>query len=301
MDRAEATGFGIATAGHVALFVALSLSLAVARLPPPVTPPIEVSFVKDVGPVNSAPQPSPTSPAPSAAPEAGPPEEAAPVPPPPAPAPPAPAPAPSPPPPRAVAPPQPKPAPKPQLATKPAPPQPAAKPAPAAAKPAPPAATPAPAKPAPRRTASGAGTAATTHGSRLSADILKGIGSDPTPSQSQQAQASVMSAEALAGITAAIKRQIQPCANRQVNPGPGANQIRVTLNLRLNHDGSLARTPTVVRTSGVDGENGRYEDRVKDLAVAAYVGCSPLRGLPDELYQTPKGGWANINMTYNLP
>jgi hypothetical protein len=131
--------------------------------------------------------------------------------------------------------------------------------------------------------------------------MLKGIGSDPAPAQSQQAPASVMSAEALAGITGAIKRQIQPCANRQVNPGPGANQIRVTLSLRLNRDGSLARTPNVLRTAGVTAENGRYEDRVKDLAVAAYVGCSPLRGLPDELYQTPKGGWGNINMTYNLP
>jgi hypothetical protein len=153
----------------------------------------------------------------------------------------------------------------------------------------------------PQKTAPHAGTAQATHGSRLSSDFLKGIGSDPTPSQSQQAPASVMSAEALAGIQAAIKRQIQPCANRQVNPGPGANQIRVTLNLRLNRDGSLARTPTVVRTAGVTGENSRYEDRVKDLAVAAYVGCSPLRDLPENLYQTPKGGWANFNMTYNLP
>ncbi|MDB5692101.1 MAG: cell envelope biosis protein TolA [Alphaproteobacteria bacterium] len=190
--------------------------------------------------------------------------------------------------------PQPKPAPKPA-----APPAPA-RPAPKAA-PAQPAAKSAPARPAPPRIASQAGAAQATRGSRLSFDLLKGIGADPTPSQSQQAPASVMSAEALAGITAAIKRQIQPCANRQVNPGPGANQIRVRLNLRLNRDGSLARTPNVVGTSGVTTENGRYEDRVKDLAVAAYVGCAPLRGLPDELYQTPKGGWGNINMNYNLP
>jgi outer membrane biosynthesis protein TonB len=288
MNRADATGLGISATAHIALFAALSLGLAVARLPPPPAQPIEVSFVKDVGLTNAAPEPTPTPPAPSVAPEAGPPEEAAPVPAPQA-APPTPAPN-APPPPVQAKPV--KPSPKPAVTPAPAKPQPA--PSQATAKPA-------PAKPAPQQIARAAGTAQATRGSRIGLDFLKGLGADPSPSKSQQAPASVMSAEALAGIQAAIKRQIQPCANRQVNPGPGANQIRVTLNLRLNRDGSLARTPTIVRTAGVTGENDRYEDRVKDLAVAAYVGCAPLRDLPDELYQTPKGGWGNINMTYNLP
>ena len=138
-------------------------------------------------------------------------------------------------------------------------------------------------------------------GSRLSKELLKGLGADPSPSRSLDPPAATMSAEALASIKAAIERQIQPCADRQRDPGPGANRIRVTLNLRLNRDGSLARQPEVVRTTGVDDQNGRYEARVRDLAVAAYVGCSPLRGLPDALYRTPKGGWANLNMTYRLP
>jgi hypothetical protein len=111
----------------------------------------------------------------------------------------------------------------------------------------------------------------------------------------------VLSPIALAGIKSAIQRQIQPCANRQVNPGPGANEIQVTLNLRLNRDGSLAGRPTVVRTAGVDDGNSRYKDRVTDLAIAAYTGCSPLRDLPEELYRTANGGWSNINMSYKLP
>jgi hypothetical protein len=111
----------------------------------------------------------------------------------------------------------------------------------------------------------------------------------------------VLSPIALSGIKAAITRQIQPCADRQVNPGPGANEIQVTLNIRLNPDGSLAARPTVVRTTGVDDGNSRYEKRVADLAVAAYTGCSPLRDLPDELYRTANGGWSNINMNYKLP
>ena len=135
--------------------------------------------------------------------------------------------------------------------------------------------------------------------SRLGDDFLKGI--KEAGSASPKPAAATFSASAMASIQQAIRRQIQPCADRQVNPGPGANRIRVTLNLRLSRGGRLVRPPEVVRTSGVDDENARYEDRVKDLAVAAYVGCAPLSGLPAELYQTAQGGWSNINMTYRLP
>jgi outer membrane biosynthesis protein TonB len=284
MDRAQATGFGISATGHLALIVILSLGFAASRLPPPRPAPIEVSFVKDVGLVSAAPVPSPAPPAQSVAPEAGPPEEAAPAPIA-APRPPEPIPTPVPP----------KPAPR--LAETPAPARPAPKkpatPAPAATRAAPAAVHPAA---TPR-----SGTATASRGSHLGFDFLKGIGSEPSPSRSQQNQAAAISAEALASIQAAIQRQIQPCANRQVNPGPGADTIRVKLHLRLNRDGSLAQTPRVVGTSGVSGENSRYEDRVKDLAIAAYIGCSPLQGLPAELYQTPKGGWGDINMNYKLP
>ncbi|HEX5183837.1 MAG TPA: cell envelope biogenesis protein TolA [Allosphingosinicella sp.] len=292
MDRAEATGLGVSTAAHVALFVALSVSLAVTRLPPPTSEPIAVSFVKDVGMTNAAPQPSPAPPAQSKAPDTGAPEEAAPQPPLPAPIPPKPQPAPAPA--KAVKTPEPrsKPAPRP---ARPARPEPKAAPAP----PAP--ARPAPARAEPAQPTARSGTGKRTRGTLLGHDFLKGIGSDPTPSHSQQAQASMMSAEALAGIAAAIQRQIQPCANRQVNPGPGADQIKVALHLRLNRDGSLAQKPTVLGTTGVTAGNSRYEDRVKDLAIAAYVGCAPLRDLPDNLYQTPQGGWSSIKMTYKLP
>lgn len=135
--------------------------------------------------------------------------------------------------------------------------------------------------------------------SQLGEDFLKGI--KESGAASSMPAAATFNASALASIQQAIRRQIQPCADRQVNPGPGANRIRVTLNLRLSRGGRLARPPEVVRTAGVDDENARYEDRVKDLAVAAYVGCAPLAGLPAELYQTPQGGWSNINMTYRLP
>lgn len=321
MDRAEATGFGVALAGHVAMLAILSLGLANVRQPPLMNEPMEVSIVDEVALQSAVTEVATETPAPSIAPELGPPEEPAPVeePAPPQPMPPTPQPDPLPPPPqpkpvpKAVIPPPPKPTPKPApkpVANKPAPPRPQPKPAPAkaTAKPAP--VKSAPAKPAPKKAApakaapaktSGKGQAQAARGSRLGRDFLKGIGSDPSPSISTKPIGAVMSAIQLSGIRSAIQRQIQPCADRQVKPGPGASAIQITLNLKLNPDGSLAGNPAVVRTSGVNDENSRYEKRVADLAIAAYRGCAPLRGLPNELYRTAKGGWSNINMNYKLP
>ena len=141
--------------------------------------------------------------------------------------------------------------------------------------------------------------AAKPRGGRLGDDFLKGLTSEPSTSRSQTPRAAKIDANALAGIVQAIARQIQPCADRQVDPGPGANQIVTTLNLRLNANGTLAATPTVVRQTGLTGENERYAQRVKDLGIAAFKGCSPLK-LPAEFYDTPNGGWNNINFKWKL-
>lgn len=139
--------------------------------------------------------------------------------------------------------------------------------------------------------------------SRVGDDFLKGIADAPDSPRSEAKPApaaATFSAAAKAIVDQAIKRQIQPCADRQVALGPGAERIRVVLNLRLDRSGRLSRPPTVVRTSGVDDDNARYEELVKDQAIAVYRACSPLR-LPAELYSTPQGGWGNINMTYRVP
>ena len=139
--------------------------------------------------------------------------------------------------------------------------------------------------------------------SRIGADFLKGI-ADASPAATTtpvRASAPTISASAMAGIQQAIRRQVQPCADRQVNPGPGASRIKVKLHLVLNRSGRLTSPPQVVGSSGVDDDNSRYEERVKDLAVSIITGCAPLTGLPQELYQTANGGWSNFNMTYSLP
>lgn len=293
MDRAEKVGLGVAAAGHVALFALLSASFLVPRKEMPVAPPMDVSLVDQVALEAAAPATT-EAPAASRAPEVGPPEDSAP----PAPAEAAPEPAPPVPQPRAPAPP-----PKPAPVAKPQP----QKPAPAAPKQAqtPPkpaaAARPTPAKPATNR---GAGTQVAANQTRPRGgslgDIMKGIVAESEPqARGQTPRAAVMNATALAGIQDAIRRQIQPCADRQVDPGPGANEISTVLNLRFNADGTLSATPTVVRQSGADGENARYKQRVVDLGIAALRACSPLR-LPAEYYRTAAGGWSNLNFTWKL-
>jgi hypothetical protein len=165
-------------------------------------------------------------------------------------------------------------------------------------------ARPAPAKAVPAKTAP-AKTAAkpAPRVSRIGDDRLPGIHETPaTAAPAARPAAATVSPSAMAGIVQAIIRQVQPCADRQVNPGPGANRIRVKLRLQLSRGGRLSRPPQVVGTTGVDDENSRYEERVKDLAVATFVGCAPLTGLPPELYETSSGkGWSDFILNYKLP
>jgi hypothetical protein len=74
MDRAEATGLGVAIAGHAALVVALALGLAVTQRPRQ-DDAMEVSFVEEVGPVSTAPETS-EAPAPALGEELAPAEQA---------------------------------------------------------------------------------------------------------------------------------------------------------------------------------------------------------------------------------
>jgi outer membrane biosynthesis protein TonB len=335
MERGERTGLAIAVAGHIVLFGLLSVGFLSTPNPEKLkVTPIDISLVKDVALDAASPTPNQQA-AQSVAPEEGAPEDAAPpepveAEPEPQPAPPPPAPQPKPQPkPQPRPEPKPEPAPKPRPVPKPEPkpkpmerpqPKPQPKPKPAPAKPAPAKpvreAKPAPARPTrseakpaaapkpttPERGSGKSETAKTTRprGSHLGADFLKGLSADPSPSRSQAAPAARIGAQQLANIASAILRQVQPCANRQVTPGPGAERIRVAINLHLNKDGSLAAAPRVVGHSGVDGENERYVDRVDDLAIATFKGCSPLRGLPAELYDVP-GGWSNFTLRYKLP
>ena len=266
MDRAEKVGTGAALLFHVALIGAMSMSLAhVTSVPEP--PSMEVELVDEVSLTAAAPQQVVVPPPPSQAPEIG---EAEPI--------------------EAAPPPPPLPRPTPAPVVKPIPPRSAPSRPSQVVKPAPPRA--APPKPAPRV-------------SRIGDDFLKGISDDklaPRAGPAPKPAAATVSASAMAGIVQAIRRQVQPCADRQVNPGEGASRIKVRMRLQLTRSGRLRVPPQVIGTSGVDDENARYEERVRDLAVATFVGCAPLVGLPPELYETESGrGWSDFIMNYNLP
>lgn len=312
MSRTEKWALGGAAIGHALLFVGLSL---VWRSDKPadlkLSPPIDVSLVDEVALESTAPADT-EAPADSVAPDQGTPEDAAPPEetvaepePEPVPAPPVPQPRPEPKP-------QPRPAPKPQPAPKPVPkpqpakPKPAPKPAPKA--PAKPAAKTAPAKAAPAAkpkpaAAKGSGNdekakATKPRGSRLGADFRKSLAETAAEKGTgQTARAAKVGAQSLAGLAAAISRQVQPCANRITNPGPGANRIRSRINLQMAKDGSLTARPKLLGQTGVDDENDRYAQRVGELAAAAIIQCAPFE-LPDELYE---GGWKNITINYKLP
>ena len=297
MPRSEAIALGVALVGHAVLFGLLSVGFLSST--PPVVPkpaPIDVSLVDEVALEAKAPQ-AVTPPAESRAPDPGPPEDAAPPPPKPEPKP---VPDPAPPKPQPKAAPPPKPAPK----AVPEPKKPVAPPTPEKVK-KPPTREAAPAIRTTPSKARGTGTDANAtkprpRGNRLGDDFLKGLSDKPTPTKSVVPQAAVMSQQAAADIGSAIRRQVQPCADRQVKPGPGAERIIVTIRLRLNRDGSLSANPQVTGHSGVDAENNRYQDRVDDNAIATFKGCAPLRGLPAELYDVPNG-WSTFSLRYKLP
>lgn len=275
MDRAEATGFGVAVIGHAALLAAIALGLFHAAVPPQPQDAIEVSFAEDVALTSSSPTPMAQPPAPSDAPELGAPEEAAPVPTP-----------------------TPQPAPRetaPARARERAPPQQQTR----EQQKANPRTT---RDPRDRRRPEEArnGRGERNRGTRLADLNLDGLGRDPSPSRSQASPGATMSTQAAANIAQAIARQVQPCADRQVYPGPGAERIVTSISLRLNRDGSLAGRPRVGTQRGLDDENRRYAERVADLAVRSFVECAPLRGLPQELYDVPRG-WSNFTMNYRMP
>lgn len=311
MDRAEKTGLGVAIVGHLALLAALSLGLlSTAKPPVPISDPIDVQLVDEVGLVSGAPEPSTEAPATSQAPDTGPPEEAAPAepepaPPEPTPTPPAPAPKPEPrptPPPPAPKPkpappaPAPKPAPKPK--PKPAPAEPKAAPAKDAPEKASPKASPAS---SPAKAKAGAGSGRKTTGAALGDDFLKGITPEKTTSRTQAPRAATVSATQMAGLVAAIQRQLLPCANRRSSPGPGSNRITTRMRLQFRKDGSLSSPPTVLGQTGTDDENSRYATRVGEQAISIARECSPLR-LPAELYDVGNGqGWNDIVIRYKLP
>lgn len=307
MDRSERIGLGVSIAAHAAVLAALSLSLLkTSPQEPPKATPIEISLADKVGLESTAPVVSHEELAAKKSPVEAPVEPES-----------APPPAPEPQPKAQPAPPEPKPAPQPKPQPpqpKPAPaekPQPKPKPAPAEkpqpAKPEKPSKPAPPSKAAPAKSSDSSSKSAATGSERRPvkptgnlAGLDLGRSNNKTNSTALANPASKASAEEVASFRGLIARQIQPCANRQVTPGPGAERIRILVRLNFNADGSLAGNPDITGVQGNDASNNRYVDRVKDLAIATFRGCTPIHGLPANLYAVP-GGWKSLAFSYKLP
>jgi outer membrane biosynthesis protein TonB len=289
MDRTEAAGLGVATAGHLALLAALSLGFAATRLPPPRSEPIEVSIVDEVAPQSTAPSPAAEAPAARLAEVEGPPEPA------PAPAPPVPKPEaqPAPPPPPLpqprVAPPPPVPAPAPRpaprrpapppAATAPAPPKAAARPAPAKAP------SPAPAKPsAPKAAAPPTARPAAARPTGRLSGLLAGLAERETQSRSTAPTAAAAGPAVRASLGAEVRRQLKP--HWKAPTGADAELLRTELSISLARDGSVTRVD-VLRTTGQTPSNKPQVKLHQEQAVRAVRLASPFR-LPAEFYESWK-------------
>jgi outer membrane biosynthesis protein TonB len=276
MDRAEATGLGIAAVGHAALLAAITYGIATTPLPVPKTAPIEVAFVDEVGLESTSPTPAAPEPAPLAGPPDSPPAPAMPAPPEIQPVP-VPRPEPQPRPQPRAAEPAPAPAPKaqPRAAARPAPPAPKVQPRPAPAK----AAAAPPAKAPPRRNAGGLSS------------VVAGLSDRPSPSRSTAAPAAAAGPAVQASLGAEVRRQLKP--HWKAPTGADSEQLRTEVVISLAQDGRV----TDIRIAGTSGQTASNRPQVplhREHAERAVRLASPFR-LPAQYYEA----WKSLRVTFD--
>ncbi|TFI59982.1 cell envelope biogenesis protein TolA [Sphingomonas parva] len=288
MDRTEATGFGIAFAGHAALLAALSLGLATVHMPVR-NDPIEVSLVDEVALQSASPTPTLEAPAPMLGEVEGPPEPVA--------APSLPEPTPTPqvepqPQPRVeprAAPPAPAPRPTPQPVRRPPQPQPQPKAAPpkAAPKPAPPRSNP---KPAPGGQAQSKASNNPRSTGRLDG-LLSGIGATPSQSKSTTPPASTIGSAQRSALRAEVQRQLKP--HWKAPTGADAEQLRTVVTVTLSRSGAVVDIGDI-ETTGITASNRAQVKLHQEQAVRAIRLAAPFR-LPAEYYEA----WKVIQPTFD--
>ncbi len=270
MDRAEKAGLGVAIAGHVALFGALSLGLLSAPdLPKLDSEQVEVTLATEVDLESAAPAPAPPAPAQRQT------EPALTEP----------APAPiiaAPPPPPLIEKPQPKPEPKPAPKLEPAP-----KPKPKAE-----------AKPKPVKVAKVDPEARRRPG--LSNSIVSGLSDTPSqakptkpgkvappstvPAQPAGVSVAAMTGPQKASLNSLIYTQLKP--HWRPPSGADAELLITRLSVRLNKDGSLASDPEVITQDGINDSNRAQAKLHADRAIQAVRRAAPFN-LPVQFYD----GW----------
>ncbi|HEX8063129.1 MAG TPA: TonB C-terminal domain-containing protein [Allosphingosinicella sp.] len=276
IDRAEAAGLGVATAGHLALLAALTFGLATTSLPAPKSDPIEVSFVEDAALQSTSPAPAAETPAPLLAPEEGPPAPAMP------------------------SPPEVQPVPRPEPLTRTPAPVPVPAPGPAA-RPVPPKARAAPPKPAPSKPVSAAKPvaanpaqparpAATRPTGRLSG-LLNGVSDRASASRLTAPPAAAAGPAVQASLGAEVRRQLKP--HWKAPTGADSEQLRTEVIITLAQDGRV----TDIRIAGTTGQTASNRPQVplhREQAERAVRLASPFR-LPAQYYEA----WKSLRVTFD--
>lgn len=265
MERVEKIGLGIASAGHVLLFAALSTSWLSADPLKLRNDPIEVSFTDEVALQSAARKLAEAPPPPAAGEVPGPPEQA-------------------------------KPEPVETLVTPdPAPAMPSAEPAPA----------PRPerrevAKPKPEPRSQEKPVRAQTQPAK-SRGMLKLDTSDWARSDSRADSRSDTRDGTLAAslgpaqksaLDAEIRRQLKP--HWKAPTGADVELLRTVVTVRLSRDGSLSGSPEVVETQGITASNSAQVRLHQEQAIKAIRLAAPFR-LPPDLYS----GWNYLRLTFD--
>lgn len=267
ISRAERTGLGVALVAHVALFALLSVSWNRGADPRFDNPPMTVDLVAEVAPVSTSPEPASEMPAARQG-------ELVPDEPPPAPRPLPPVARPTPPPPvpkRTEATPPPRPAPRVERPR----PEPTRRADERSSRPQPTA-------------QQGQSTRRPARDTRTSGDPLSDIAdsvarSAPRGAAGTSAPAAQTAAEVRQAITVAVDREIAPYWQRNVPSGIDVEQLRVTLEIRLNRDGSIAAIRQVGELAGMTESNRPQQALFVERAIRSIRQAAPFN-LPVEHY-----------------
>jgi len=266
MDRADRIGLGLATAGHVLLFAALSTHFTAERSRSFDNPPMQVDLITESAIESTAPDPSVAPPAARLATDAGPIELATPS--------------------EAVAPPvtkptfvarataSPVPKPSPIKAVPPAKPRPSPRSAVAPAK----RAT-TPAKSA-RAESRDRGTVALPTGALDG--IVAGLGKEANASRSKSPPAAKSASQVKKAISVSIKSEVEGPWNSCRVSGADIEQLETTVVFRLDKTGGLAGFDSV-RTAGKTDSNSPQVARFEECAKRAVSLAEPF-DLPVENY-----------------
>ncbi len=261
MERVEKIGLGIASAGHVLLFAALSTSWLSADPLKLRNDPIEVSFADEVALRSAAKKLAEAPPPPAPGEIEGPPEKGEPAPS------------------EALASPDSAPAePAPALAVEP---KEAVKPKPeqkAQAKP------------------SKAATQPTKSRGMLKLDTSDWAKSDSRTSSQNKATDGTLAASIgpaqKSALDAEIRRQLKP--HWKAPTGADVEQLRTIVTVRLSREGAITDGPDIVETVGITASNQAQVRLHQEQAIRAIRLAAPFR-LPPDLYD----GWNYLRLTFD--